>query len=142
MTLADFSRETLCVDLAGRDVVAVLSELSLVLERNGVVPDALAVINAAMNRHFISDSDALPGLAYPVSPLPSITQVMFALGRTATPFTWTLGFAPVNLVVLIATPTTGPQPALLAALGRLARNEKACAAIHNATSAAGIVETL
>lgn len=142
MTLADYSRMDLCVELHGGDVAAVLCELSQALERAGAVPDALATFHAAMNRHFLSDRDLFPGVGCACATLPALAQPVFAIGRCVTPLTWRVGDSPVDLVVLVATPTTEARPALLVALARLTQDHAAIRALETATDGAAMREVL
>jgi len=142
MTLADYSRTELCVELHGGDVAAVLCELSQALERTGAVPDALATFHAAMNRHYLSDRDIFPGVACAVACTPSLARPVLAVGRCATPLMWRPNDAPVTLVFLVATPTTEARPALLAALTRLARSDGSLAELQAAHEAEGMLPVL
>src|SRR4051812_21217641 len=108
ITLADFTSPTLIVpQLCGHDAASVIQELSRALQRDNRVVDLLPFYHAALNREFMVSTDVEPGMAFPHARLPTLKQVSFALGRSATPLAWGVkAVAAVRLVFLTAVPAT------------------------------------
>lgn len=146
MTLADFTRERMCVtDLRGRDPPDILLELSLALECGGVVRDSLWFFNDAMHRYFLADADVFPGVAAcPVGRLEPMAAPAFALGRASEPIHWRHDCAPVRLIFLLAAPNgiSSGYAALLLGLKRLARDGQVLAAIHTAADPVAMLGAL
>jgi mannitol/fructose-specific phosphotransferase system IIA component (Ntr-type) len=142
MTLADFTQPGLIVPhLRGRDATSVIHELSLVLQRAGVVPDLLPFYHAALTREFLLSTDFESGIAYPHARLPGIKALTFAFGRSDEPFAWSPRFIhPVRLVFLLAVPATDSTNylPLLSGLARLSADNRLLEVLRNAPDAAGI----
>jgi len=110
MTLAEFTNPALLVpELEGKDVGAVIAELSQAMQREGRVADWRSLCQAALNRESLVSTETQAGMAFPHARLPGLKNVSFALGRKREPFLWGTGSpiafgAPVRLVFLIAAP--------------------------------------
>lgn len=144
MTLADFTRPALVItSLRGRDAPGVIHELSVVLHREGIVPDLLPFYHAALNREFLLRTDFEPGLACPHARLPGVTTPAFAFGRSAEPLAWHPRFShPVRLVFLLALPVSDAAPglAMFSCLAQLARDTTLLEAISQSDDAGSIFE--
>lgn len=143
MTLADFTRAGLIIPhLAGRDATSVIHELSLALQREGVVPDWLPFYNEALNREFLLSTDVEAGMAFPHARLPGLRELAFAFGRSDTPFTWGPGITyPVRMVFLLAVPPDDADDylPLVSSLARLSANIPVLDAICSAVDPEGIL---
>jgi mannitol/fructose-specific phosphotransferase system IIA component (Ntr-type) len=144
MTLADFTWPGLIVPrLCGRDAPGVIHELSLVLHREGVVPDLLPFYNTALNREFLLSTDLESGLACPHARLPGVKTPAFSFGRSDEPFVWSPQFThPVRLVFLLAVPATEPVPylAMLSGVAQLAKDSRLLDSIRGAVDTGSILE--
>jgi mannitol/fructose-specific phosphotransferase system IIA component (Ntr-type) len=145
MTLADLTRERLCVpSLRGRDAPAVLLELSGALAEAGVVADSLSLCNATLNEHFLSERDVLASVAFPVCRVHSLESPVFAVGRSEAAINWRQGFPSVRLVFLVATPQRHSRrlERLLATISDLARDDAALSRFLAVDNAEQLLETL
>ena len=145
-SLADFSRPALVVpQLRQRDAAGIISELSLVLQREGSVPDVLPFYQAALNQELMTNS-ALPcGLAFPHARLNGVKRLQFAFGRTPKPIAWgTKSSWPVQFIFLLAVPATDAAAYLhlLASLARLAQREDFLTELREAPDAEAILSVL
>ncbi|MDD3178742.1 MAG: PTS sugar transporter subunit IIA [Opitutaceae bacterium] len=142
MTLADFTQTGLIVPhLQGRDATSVIHELSLVLQRTGIVPDMLPFYHAALTREFLLSTDFESGIAYPHARLPGIKSLAFAFGHSDEPFAWSPRFIhPVRLVFLLAVPATDSTNylPLLSGLARLSADNRLLEALRETHDAARI----
>jgi PTS system nitrogen regulatory IIA component len=146
MTLADYTSPEMIVPyLRGRDVAAVLQELSHVLHRERRVPDLLPFYHAALNREFLASTDAEAGMACPHARVPGLPALCYALGRSQEPIGWGHRVAPtVRLVFLIAVPATDAIAYLLltSGLARLAKEPGLVQRLHQAPDTFEILEVL
>lgn len=145
MTLADLTRERLCVsESRGRDATSVLLELSLAFTEAGFASDSLSLYNAALNEYFLNDRDVLGNVAFPVCHLGAVDSPHFAVARSREPYLWREGFGGVRFVFLVLAPR-GPSrrlSRLLAALGELAHDEAVLAAMVAARTPLELLEML
>jgi mannitol/fructose-specific phosphotransferase system IIA component (Ntr-type) len=145
-SLADFTRPGLIMPwLRQRDAAGVISELSLVLQREGCVPDVLPFYQAALNQELMANSALGCGLAFPHARLSGVKRLQFAFGRTPTPIAWGAKNSwPVQLVFLLAVPATDAAAYLhlLASLARLGQRPDLLAQLRAAESAEAIVAAL
>lgn len=145
MTLADLTRERLCVpELRGRDATAVLLELSLAFAEAGVVADSLSLFNTTLNDHFLSDRDVLGSVAYPVCRVNSLESPVFALGRNLDAIRWREGAPAVHLVFLIAAPRLQSRrlARLVTSITDLAHDAAAVAQLLESETPAELLESL
>lgn len=146
MTLADYTSPEMIVPyLRGRDIAAVLQELSRVLHRERRVPDLLPFYHAALNREFLVSTDAEAGMACPHARVPGLPALCYALGRSEEPLGWGNRVVPgVRLVFLIAVPATDAIQYLLltSGLARLAKEEGLVQRLHQAQDTFEIIEVL
>ena len=123
VSLADYTRPSLLLpELRERDAAGIISELSHLLQRQGIVPDVLPFYHAAVNQELMANSALECGLAFPHARLAGIRHLQFALGRAPQPVIWgAKGSWPVQLVFLLAVPATDAASYLhlLASLARL-----------------------
>ncbi len=131
--------------LRQRDAAGVISELSLVLQREGYVPDVLPFYQAALNQELMANS-ALPcGLAFPHARRGGVKRLRYAFGRTPRPIAWGAKSSwPVQFVFLLAVPATDAAAYLhlLASLARLGQRPDLLAQLRAAESAEGILAAL
>ncbi len=124
-SLATYTRTSLIVpELRERDTAGVIGELSVLLQREGSVPDMLPFYHTALNQELLSTSALDCGLAFPHARLSGVKQLQFALGRTREPIIWgAKGAWPVQLIFLLAVPATDAASYLnlLASIARLGR---------------------
>lgn len=146
VSLADFTRPALIVPrLRQRDAAGVISELSLVLQREGCVPDVLPFYQAALNQELMATSALDCGLAFPHARLSGVKRLQFAFGRTPTPIIWGAKSSwPVQLVFLLAVPATDAACYLhlLASLARLGQRPDLLAQLREAEGAEAILAAL
>ena len=145
-SLADFTRPQLVVpSLRERDAAGIISELSHVLQDQGIVPDVLPFYHAALNQELLANSALQSGIAFPHARLSSVRQLQFALGRAPSPIVWGPKSSwPVQLVFLIAVPATDGAAylQLLAALARLGRQPEILAELRRAQTVDGLIAGL
>jgi len=143
MTLADFTRPGLIVPhLRSRDATSAIHELSLVLQREGGVPDWLPFYHEALNREFLHSTDMEAGMAFPHARLAGLKELAFAFGRSDEPFAWGPQLThPVRMVFLLAVPATDAEHylPLISGLARLSSNNPLLDKIRGATDNAEIV---
>jgi mannitol/fructose-specific phosphotransferase system IIA component (Ntr-type) len=146
MTLADLTRGGLIIPhLVSRDATSVIHELSLVLQREGCVPDWLPFYHEALNREFLLSTDMAAGMAFPHARLPGLRELAFAFGRSDAPFAWSPGIArPVRMVFLLAVPANDSDAylPLVSGLARLSENLPAVEALRDAVDVAGILAAM
>ncbi len=123
MNLADFTKPGLIVPhLRARDATAAIHELSLVMQREGGVPDWLPFYHEALNREFLLSTDVEAGMAIPHARLAGLKELVFAFGRSDEPFAWGPEVTHrVRLVFLLAVPEGhgGHYLPLVSSLARL-----------------------
>jgi mannitol/fructose-specific phosphotransferase system IIA component (Ntr-type) len=145
-TLADYTRPGLILpDLRERDTAGVIGELSLVLQRQGAVPDVLPFYHTALNQELLNDSAQSCGVAFPHARLSGIKQLQFAVGRSSAPISWGgKGSWPVRLVFLIAVPATDAVGYLhlLASLAALGQMPEHLESLRHAAGAADMLTVL
>ena len=146
VSLGDFTRPALIVPrLRQRDAAGVISELSLVLQREGYVPDVLPFYQAALNQELMASSALDCGLAFPHARLSGVKRLQFAFGRTPAPVIWGAKSSwPVQLVFLLAVPATDATAYLhlLASLARLGQRPDLLAELREAEDADAILAVL
>lgn len=146
LTLADYTRPGLIVpQLRERDTAGIISELSKVLQQQGVVADVLPFYHAALNHELLSNSALDCGMALPHGRLSGVKQLQFAFGRTPEPVTWgAKGSWPVRFVFLLAVPATDAARYLhlLASLARLGGQPELLGELARAQDAETILTVL
>ena len=146
LTLADYTRPELLVSrLRERDTAGIISELSQVLQREGLVSDVLPFYHAALNHELMANSALECGIALPHARLSGVKQLHFAFGRAPEPVTWgTKSPWPVQLVFLLAVPATDAACYLhlLASLARLGHQPERVAELRAAEDAAVVMAVL
>lgn len=146
LTVADYTRPGLIVpQLRERDTAGIISELSKVLQQQGVVSDVLPFYHAALNHELLSNSAVDCGIALPHGRLNGVKRLQFAFGRAPEPVTWCArGSWPVRFVFLLAVPATDAACYLhlLASLARLSAQPERMAELRAAEDAAGILAVL
>jgi PTS system nitrogen regulatory IIA component len=146
MTLADFTRPGLVVShLRGRDAPGVIHELSVALQREGVVPDLLPFYHAALNREFLLRTDLGSGLACPHARLPGLPTLAFACGCSDEPLVWNPHFShPVRLVFLIAAPVADASSylSLLSGIAQLSQDRGRLQNLRTAANVGDFLEIL
>jgi mannitol/fructose-specific phosphotransferase system IIA component (Ntr-type) len=144
--LADYTGPALIVPrLREGDTAGIISELSRVLQRQGVVPDLLPFYQAALNQELLTSSALGCGLAFPHARLSGIKQLRFALGRTLAPIVWGAKSPwPVQLIFLLAVPATDAAGYLhlLASLARLGQQPDVLAQLRAAENVQAILAVL
>lgn len=146
LTLADYTRPGLVVPrLRERDAAGIISELSQVLQRQGLVSDLLPFYHTALNHELLTNSALDCGIAFPHARLSGVKQLQFALGRAPEPVTWgSKGSWPVQLVFLLAVPATDAACYLhlLASLARLGQQPELLAELRAAETAEALLSVL
>lgn len=145
-TLASYTRDSLIIpELRQQDTPGIISELSLLLQCRGEVPDVLPFYHRALNQELLSNSALECGIALPHARLSGVRRLQFALGRLSEPVNWGVkGSWPVQLVFLLAVPATDAASYLhlLASLARLGRDPQRLSELRSASSAAAMLEVL
>jgi mannitol/fructose-specific phosphotransferase system IIA component (Ntr-type) len=146
VSLADYTRQELIVpQLRERDTAGIISELSLVLQRQGGVPDVLPFYQAALNQEMLANSALETGLALPHARLSGVKQLQFAFGRTPAPVVWGGKSSwPAQFIFLMAVPATDVAGylQLLASLARLGQQPELLAQLRLPDSAEAILAML
>jgi mannitol/fructose-specific phosphotransferase system IIA component (Ntr-type) len=146
MTLADFTSPGLIIPhLRGREVAAVIHELSQVMQRENRVPDLLPFYHAALNRESLASSEMEAGMAFPHARLPGLQELSFALGRNDEPLVWgAKAVRSVRLVFLMAVPATDSIQylSLISGLARLAKDRSLVEKLQAALNTPQILEVL
>jgi len=145
-SLATFTRASLIVpELRERDTAGVIGELSLILQREGGVPDMPPFFHTALNQELLNNSALDCGLAFPHARLSGVKQLQFAFGRTPEPINWgAKGTWPVQLIFLIAVPATDAASYLhlLASIASLGRQRDCLAELRGAPTPEEILAAL
>ena len=146
VSLADYTRPALIVPrLRERDTAGIISELSQLLQREGIVPDVLPFYQAALNQELLANSALESGLAFPHARLGGVKRLQFAFGRTPEPIVWGGRSSwPVQLVFLMAVPATDAAGYLhlLGSLARLGQQPEFLAQLRAADSVEAILGAL
>jgi mannitol/fructose-specific phosphotransferase system IIA component (Ntr-type) len=145
-SLADFTRPALVApELRQRDTAGIISELSLMLQREGCFPDVLPFYQAALNQELMANSALDCGLAFPHARLGGVKRLQFAFGRTPQPVIWGAKSPwPVQFVFLLAVPATDAATYLhlLSSLARLGQRPDLLAELRAAQSTEAILAAL
>ncbi len=143
MNLADFTKAGLIVPhLRARDATAAIHELSLVMQREGGVPDWLPFYHEALNREFLLSTDMEAGMAFPHARLAGLKELVFAFGRSDEAFAWGPEVTHrVRLVFLLAVPADRPGHylPLVSGLARLSATRPLLDSVFAAAGADGIL---
>jgi mannitol/fructose-specific phosphotransferase system IIA component (Ntr-type) len=146
MTLAAYTTPDLIIpSLDESDAAVVIRELSQALQREKRVPDFLAFYHAVLNREFLLSTEIEADMAFPHARIPGLSQVSFALGRSAKPLSWTAkSRGSVHLVFLLAVPESDSTqyPRLISSLARFAREGRLMEEIRAAEGSAQIFHVL
>lgn len=142
-SLAAYTRPDLIIpQLRQRDAAGIISELSLLLQRQGGVLDVLPFYHTALNQELLASSALECGIALPHARLSGVRKLQFALGRVAEPVPWGTKCArPVEWIFLLAVPATDAEH-YLHLLGSLARLGQDTDRLEQLRSAAGAEEML
>jgi mannitol/fructose-specific phosphotransferase system IIA component (Ntr-type) len=145
-SLANFTSPALVIpNLRGRDIAAIVQELSVLLQREARIPDLLPFYHAALNREFLCSTATSPGFAFPHARLKAISGLSFALGRTQEPISWgpKSGLL-VNLIFLSAVPATDSTDyfALISGFAQLSRDSKLLLKLNSARDAFEMMSVL
>ncbi len=145
-SLAGYTQASLVVpELRERDTAGVIGELSLLLQREGSVPDMLPFYHAALNQELLANSAVDCGLAFPHARLSGVKQLRFAFGRTREPIIWGAKSTwPVQLIFLLAVPATDAASYLhlLASIAKLGRQRDCLAELRTAQTPEQILAVL
>ncbi len=146
LSLADYTCPGLIVpQLRERDTAGIISELSKVLQQQGVVSDVLPFYHAALNHELLSNSALNCGIALPHGRLNGVKRLRFAFGRAPAPVAWgAKGSWPVQFVFLLAVPATDAASYLhlLASLASLGAQPERLSELRAAPDATGILAVL
>jgi mannitol/fructose-specific phosphotransferase system IIA component (Ntr-type) len=146
VSLAEYSQPALIAPrLRERDTAGIISELSQLLQREGLVPDVLPFYQAALNQELLANTALECGLAFPHARLSGVKRLQFAFGRTPEPIVWGARSSwPVQLVFLLAVPATDAAGYLhlLASLARLGQQPDLLAQLRGADNAEAILAVL
>jgi mannitol/fructose-specific phosphotransferase system IIA component (Ntr-type) len=145
MTLAEFtSPELIIPELRSRDASGVIAELCSLLQRQGRVTDLLSFYNSAISRELLSSTATSTGWAVPHARLTELSEISFALGRTAEPMLWSDGTNRVQIVFLFAVPQNevGTYLRVVSGLARLSQNPARMQRLLTAPDANGMLEEL
>jgi mannitol/fructose-specific phosphotransferase system IIA component (Ntr-type) len=146
VSLAEYSRPALIAPrLRERDTAGIISELSQLLQREGIVPDVLPFYQAALNQELLANTALDCGLAFPHARLSGVKRLQFAFGCTPEPIVWGARSSwPVQLVFLLAVPATDAAGYLhlLASLARLGQQPELLAQLRGVEDAEAILGVL
>lgn len=124
-SLADFTSEALLVaELSQRNPAAIIHELSRLLQKEARVPDLRAFSDAVLKRESMISTAMDGAMAFPHARLSGLSELSFALGRSAHPISWASHDGGcVRLVFLIAVPAArcGSYLHLISGLARLSQ---------------------
>lgn len=145
-TLANFTSPALIVpELRRRPASDVLVELCSVLNQQGRLNEPAVFLNAVIKRESICPTSTAPGWALPHARLPGITQLSFALARSAQPLVWFgEGSIRPQMIFLFAVPEAEASTYLsvVAALAKLSQNAGLLEQLRTAPNAQAMFEVL
>ena len=145
-TLADFTSPALIIpELHLGAATEAIALLCCLLHQEGGVRDSAAFCGAVMAREFLSPTSLPPGWALPHARLQSITQLSFALARSAQPLVWCAesSIRP-QIVFLFAVPESEAKTYLrvVSAVAKLSQNEFLFEQLRTAPDAHAMLEVL
>lgn len=142
--VADYTEPSLMLPLlCSRDAAAATAELCSMLQRLGRISDLLPFYHAVLSHESLCSTAISPGWAMPHARLAAISQLSFALGRTAEPLAW-FGGERVSLVFLFAVPECdgGAYLNLIASLARLSQDRLRLERLADASDSRSMFEVL
>jgi len=125
------------VPLEGRDKNSVITELVDLLDKNGLIQDRQAVLDAVFTRERTRSTGIGSGIAIPHGKCSAVRELVMALGVAHDPVDFdSVDKKPVSLVILLVSPLdqTGPHIQALARISRLMLDEEFRKALENAPS--------
>lgn len=126
------------VPLEGRDKNSVITELVDLLDKDGLIQDRQAVLDAVFTRERTRSTGIGSGIAIPHGKCSAVRELVMALGIARDPIDFdSVDKKPVTLVILLVSPLdqTGPHIQALARISRLMLDEEFRKALENAPSA-------
>ena len=142
-SIAEFTTPKLVIStLRGRDLPAVLHELSATLWSEARIPDLLGFYHAVLSREYLCSTVTSHGMAFPHATVPGLPTLSFAFGRCQEPLAWGQSNGAVRMVFLSAIPASGLTTylSLIPALARLACNHELMQKLHNSSTSHEILE--
>jgi fructose-specific phosphotransferase system IIA component len=124
--------------LEGRDKNSVITELVDLLDKNGLVQDRQAVLDAVFTRERTRSTGIGSGIAIPHGKCHAVRELVMALGITGDPIDFeSVDKKPVSIVILLVSPAdqTGPHIQALARISRLMLDEDFKKALESSASA-------
>jgi PTS system nitrogen regulatory IIA component len=123
----------------------VLVELCSILNQQGRLDEPAAFLNAVIKRESICPTSTAPGWALPHARLPGITQLSFALARSAQPLVWFgEGSIRPQMIFLFAVPEAeaGTYLRVVAGVAKLSQNPILLEQLRGAPDAQTMFEVL
>jgi fructose-specific phosphotransferase system IIA component len=123
--------------LKSKDKDSAIEELVNVLAAANQVKDAMAVLEAVMEREQTRSTGIGSGIAIPHGKCTSVDELVMAVGIAAEPIEFaSIDNKPVNIIVLLVSPIdkTGPHIQALARISRLLLDEQFKAKLEKASS--------
>jgi fructose-specific phosphotransferase system IIA component len=114
--------ETIKVPLEAKDKVAAIEELADLLCKANLIPEKEKLLTAILEREATRTTGIGQGLAIPHGKYDGLDRLVIAVGKPGQPIDFqSIDNEPVNLIVLLASPTnqTGPHIQALARISRL-----------------------
>ena len=114
------------VPLEAQDKTGAMHELLDVLDRNNLLPDKNAVVDAVFKREQTRSTGIGFGIAVPHGKCQGITQSVMSWGLAREPIDFdSIDGKPVHIIFMLVSPTdqTGPHIQALARISRLALDE-------------------
>ncbi|UCD12484.1 MAG: PTS sugar transporter subunit IIA [Nitrospinaceae bacterium] len=128
-------------DLAAREKIGVIEELTRFLKNNGTIEDREALTQALMEREKLGSTGIGECVAIPHAKSQEIGQILVLFARSTTGVDFdSLDQKPVHFVCLVIAPTasTGHHLKALARISRLLKSESLREEILKATDASAI----
>jgi len=131
--------------LEGKDKDAVITELVDVLDRNKLIQNRQAVLDAVFTRERTRSTGIGSGIAIPHGKCTAVKELVMALGVGAAPIDFeSVDGKPVSIVILLVSPQdqTGPHIQALARISRLMLDSEFKSALEKAPSSEAAYELM
>lgn len=125
------------VPLESTEKEAAISELIDILDTNGLIKDKEAASDAVFTREQTRSTGIGSGIAIPHGKCSAVSELVMALGITPGIDFDSIDGQPVNIIILLVSPTdqTGPHIQALAGISRIMLDDQFKKSLEQATSA-------
>jgi fructose-specific phosphotransferase system IIA component len=133
------------VPLQGKDKKSIITELVNLLDKNGLLLDRSAALEAVLMREKTRSTGIGSGIAIPHGKCKGVRELVMAIGITHQPVDFeSVDGKPVTIVILLVSPAdqTGPHIQALARISRLMLDEEFKHGLETAESPERVYEIL